>query len=64
MSTETLVTITAANIRVLYADGRRDFQGADLSGADLSGADLSGADLSGANLNEAIFYAGWKIIKM
>ena len=45
--------VTAANIRELYAAGRRDFSRANLSWADLSGADLSGANLSGADLSRA-----------
>ena len=36
-----------------YADGERDFTGANLSGANLSYADLSGADLTRANLSSA-----------
>jgi hypothetical protein len=45
--------VTAANIRDLYAAGRRNFQKADLSGADLSWADLSWANLRWANLSGA-----------
>ena len=36
-----------------YAEGKRDFTGANLRGADLRGADLSGAYLSGADLRGA-----------
>lgn len=36
-----------------YAEGKRDFPGANLAEANLSGANLSGTDLSGANLSVA-----------
>jgi uncharacterized protein YjbI with pentapeptide repeats len=38
--------------------------GADLTGADLTGADLRGANLAEADLAGAIFYPGWKIVKV
>jgi uncharacterized protein YjbI with pentapeptide repeats len=47
------MTTTADIFLKAYADGKRDFGGANLSGADLSGADLSGAYLGGANLGGA-----------
>ena len=46
-------TVTAANIRELYAEGRRDFTRADLSWANLRGSDLSGANLRWADLRGA-----------
>ena len=38
-----------------YADGERDFRGANLCGANFKGQDLSGADLSGADIRSANF---------
>ena len=45
--------MTRDKILKQYAEGVRDFRGANLSGADLSGADLREADLCEAGLREA-----------
>ena len=45
--------MTRDELLTAYAEGKRDFRGADLGGADLGGADLRGADLGGADLRGA-----------
>ena len=44
---------TAEELLARYAEGERDFIGANLSGANLSGANLSGAELRNAKLSKA-----------
>ena len=51
--------MTAQELLAAYAEGERNFSGADLIGVHLSaahliGVDLSGADLSGANQDGVI----------
>jgi len=48
--------MTAAELLDKYANGERDFSGANLSGVDLYNANLIGANLSGANLSGADLY--------
>ena len=51
--------MTALELLQRYAEGERDFQGANLSGADLQGANLSFANLSNANLSDANLQGAW-----
>jgi uncharacterized protein YjbI with pentapeptide repeats len=39
-----------------FADGRRDFQNADLRGLQLIGSDLAGINLSHANLSQSVIH--------
>jgi len=47
--------MNAAQLLQRYAQGERDFSGADLRGCNFKGQDLSGADFSGADIRGASF---------